>query len=162
RWLRAAEELAGVMVERFADPQGGGYFSTPAGQGDLIVRLKDLHDGSTPSGNAMAATGLLRLAVLTGTARWREEAESGLLAWRGGRRGRGRPRRRRRGGGGRGCSRCLWGRRVSLEWSPRPGLRARGRGCGFRILKRKRPSPPAPLPQSPIVFGSIVAVSSSL
>jgi uncharacterized protein YyaL (SSP411 family) len=83
RWLRVADELAGVMVERFADPQAGGFFTTPAGQDDLIARLKDLHDGSTPSGNAMAVTALLRLAELTGETRWRDEAERGLRAFRG-------------------------------------------------------------------------------
>jgi uncharacterized protein len=82
RWLKAAEELAGIMVERFADPAGG-FFTTPAGQDDLILRLRDQHDGSTPSGSAMAITGLLRLAELTGTVRWREEAELGLQAMRG-------------------------------------------------------------------------------
>jgi uncharacterized protein YyaL (SSP411 family) len=83
RWLRTAGELATVMVERFADPGGGGFFSTAAGQDDLIVRLKDLHDGSTPSGNAMAVTGLLRLAVLTGTTPWGDEAERSLRSLRG-------------------------------------------------------------------------------
>ena len=82
RWLEAAEELAGIMVDRFADPAGG-FFTTPAGQSDLIMRLKDQHDGSTPSGSAMAITGLLRLAELTGTTRWREEADRGLRAMRG-------------------------------------------------------------------------------
>ncbi len=82
RWLRSGEELAAIMVDRFADPAGG-FFTTPAGQNDLIMRLKDQHDGSTPSGSAMAITGLLRLAELTGTKRWREQADRGLRAMRG-------------------------------------------------------------------------------
>jgi uncharacterized protein YyaL (SSP411 family) len=81
-WVRAAEELAGIMVDRFADPAGG-FFTTPDGQDDLIMRLKDQHDGSTPSGSAMAVTGLLRLAELTGTSRWREVADRGLKAMAG-------------------------------------------------------------------------------
>jgi uncharacterized protein YyaL (SSP411 family) len=80
RWLRAAEELAGIMVDRFADGEAGGFFSTPAGQNDLILRLKDQHDSSIPSGSGMAVTGLVRLAELTGNARWREEADRGLRA----------------------------------------------------------------------------------
>jgi hypothetical protein len=83
RWVRAAEELAGIMVDRFGDRDPGGFFTTPDGQGDLIMRLKDQHDGSTPSGSSMAITGLLRLAELTGTARWREKADRGLRAMRG-------------------------------------------------------------------------------
>jgi uncharacterized protein YyaL (SSP411 family) len=83
RWVPAAEELAGIMVDRFADRDAGGFFTTPAAQDDLILRLKDQHDGSTPSGSAMAVTGLLRLAELTGNSRWREEADRGLQALRG-------------------------------------------------------------------------------
>lgn len=79
RWLTAAEQLAGVMVERFGDANGG-FFTTPAGQGDLILRMKDQHDASVPSGSAMAVTGLLRLAELTGTTRWRQFADGGLKA----------------------------------------------------------------------------------
>ncbi|HEY1380482.1 MAG TPA: thioredoxin domain-containing protein [Gemmataceae bacterium] len=83
RWLRDAEQLAGIMVDRFADREAGGFFTTPAGQGDLIMRLKDQHDASIPSGSGMAVTGLLRLAEMTGTARWRQEADRGLRALRG-------------------------------------------------------------------------------
>jgi hypothetical protein len=83
RWLKTAEELAGIMVERFADRDVGGFFTTAAGQDDLIMRLKDRHDGSTPSGSAMAITGLLRLTELTGTSPWHEEADRGLRAMRG-------------------------------------------------------------------------------
>ena len=82
-WLNTAEELAEIMVERFADQDAGGFFTTAAGQEDLIMRLKDRHDGSTPSGGAMAITGLLRLAELTGTTRWSDEADRGLRAMRG-------------------------------------------------------------------------------
>jgi uncharacterized protein YyaL (SSP411 family) len=82
RWLRTAEALAGIMVDYFADRDGGGYFSTPAGQADLIMRLKDRHDSSIPSGGGMAVSGLVRLAELTGNARWRKEADLGLGALR--------------------------------------------------------------------------------
>jgi uncharacterized protein YyaL (SSP411 family) len=82
RWVKSAEELAGIMVDRFADPAGG-FFTTPAGQDDLILRLKDQHDGSTPSGSSMGITTLLRLAELTGNSRWHTEADRGLRAMRG-------------------------------------------------------------------------------
>lgn len=78
RWLTSAESLAEIMLSRFGDAANGGFFSTAAGQSDLIVRLKDQHDSSTPSGSAVAITGLLRLAELTGNSRWRSEAERGL------------------------------------------------------------------------------------
>src|SRR3989440_2304111 len=66
RWLRSAGELADRMIEQFADAEGGGFFTTGRDHEELIIRLKDLHDGSTPSGNAMAVTALLRLAELLG------------------------------------------------------------------------------------------------
>ena len=65
RWIGAAAELAGVMIAEFADPAGG-FFYTGARHEALIARQKDLYDNATPSGSAMAATALLRLAALTG------------------------------------------------------------------------------------------------
>src|SRR5439155_22676483 len=81
-WLRAAEDLAGVMVEQFADTAGG-FFTTGADHEQLLVRMKDQHDGSTPSGNSVAITALLRLATLTGNDRWRQVAERALTAMAG-------------------------------------------------------------------------------
>src|SRR5262245_30982172 len=81
-WLGAAEEMAGVMAEQFADTAGG-FFTTGADHEQLLVRMKDQHDGSTPSGNSVAITALLRLASLTGTDRWRQTAERALTAMAG-------------------------------------------------------------------------------
>jgi uncharacterized protein YyaL (SSP411 family) len=78
RWLAAALELAGVMVEQFWDEQGGGFFFVGHDHEPLIVRGKDPQDGSTPSGNSMAATALLRLARLTGRHDLAEKAEQTL------------------------------------------------------------------------------------
>ena len=69
-WLDIAVKLADTMVELFADDKNGGFYFTPIHQTDLIARYKDHHDGSVPSGNAMAAYALLRLARLTGNERW--------------------------------------------------------------------------------------------
>ncbi len=66
RWVEAAVGLAGVMIEDFTDPIGGGFFYTGKGHEALIARQKDAYDNATPSGNAMAATALLRLGALTG------------------------------------------------------------------------------------------------
>ena len=32
RWFAAARELAETIIERFADPEQGGFFSTPVGR----------------------------------------------------------------------------------------------------------------------------------
>ena len=49
-------------VERFHDPADGGFFSTEAGQADLIFRQKPGFDNAIPSGNTLAARSLLRLS----------------------------------------------------------------------------------------------------
>ncbi|MGH9594453.1 MAG: thioredoxin domain-containing protein, partial [Bryobacteraceae bacterium] len=65
--LAWATRLAERAIERFEDPAGG-FFSTPAGKTDLVLRLKDDYDGAEPSGNSLMALGLLRLARITGRA----------------------------------------------------------------------------------------------
>jgi uncharacterized protein YyaL (SSP411 family) len=82
RWLREAVALAEVMISDFADPAGG-FFYTATGHEPLITRTKDSFDGSTPSGNAMAATALVRLAALTGRDDFRERGEKTLTAFAG-------------------------------------------------------------------------------
>lgn len=65
-WLRAALALTEHLVAQFQDADGGGFFYTSTDHERLIARLKETHDGSTPSGTAMAATALIRLGLLTG------------------------------------------------------------------------------------------------
>ena len=66
RWVESATDLARVMIDEFADPDEGGFFYTGKSHEALIARQKDAYDNATPSGNAMAATALLRLGALTG------------------------------------------------------------------------------------------------
>jgi uncharacterized protein len=66
RWFLEARTLADTMIERFADPDGGGFFSTASDAEPLIARRKDIDDTPIPSGASSAANGLLRLAALTG------------------------------------------------------------------------------------------------
>ncbi len=75
RWFLEAEALAETLIERFADPEHGGFFATAA-DGDrlLIARRKELEDTPIPSGAASAALGLLRLAALTGNADYERHA----------------------------------------------------------------------------------------
>ena len=80
RWIEAAGELAGVMIAEFHDPERGGFFYVGEGHERLIARQKDAYDNATPSGNAMAATALARLAALTGRADFDGLARSTLQA----------------------------------------------------------------------------------
>jgi uncharacterized protein len=78
RWFAEAQRLAEEIVNRFADPERGGFFSTAADGEALVARRKDLEDHPIPAGGSAAAFGLLRLARLTGEARW-EDAAAGQL-----------------------------------------------------------------------------------
>jgi uncharacterized protein YyaL (SSP411 family) len=78
RWLERAADLAKVMIDEFWDSAEGGFFYTGRHHEALITRIKDSHDGSTPSGNSMAATALLRLARRTGMDELRKKAEATL------------------------------------------------------------------------------------
>jgi uncharacterized protein len=77
RWFVAARELADAMLDHFTDPAGG-FFDTADDHQALITRPKGLQDNAMPSGNAMAALVLLRLAALTGESRYRAAAEGTL------------------------------------------------------------------------------------
>jgi uncharacterized protein YyaL (SSP411 family) len=78
RWLRQATALADETIDRFGDPQRGGFFSTAADGEALIARRKDLEDSPIPSGSSSAAVGLLRLAQLSGEARYERHALGAL------------------------------------------------------------------------------------
>lgn len=82
RYLQAAGELADVMLKHFADPTGPGFFFVADDHEQLIARTKDLHDGSTPSGNAVAVTVLLRLAKLLDRRDFAAKAEETLRGYR--------------------------------------------------------------------------------
>ncbi len=66
RWLRESHRLASLAVDLFVDLDGGGFFQTPVDGEQLVARKKELDDHPTPSGNAMLAYVLLRLARIWG------------------------------------------------------------------------------------------------
>jgi uncharacterized protein len=77
RWFTTARTLADAILERFVDPEGG-FFDTATDHERLVTRPKDTQDNATPSGSAAATLLLLRLAALTGDARYRGTAERAL------------------------------------------------------------------------------------
>jgi uncharacterized protein len=79
RWIDEAARLASLMLKHFEDRQRGGFFFTADDHEQLIARNKDLHDASVPSGNAMAATALLRLGKLCGKVEYLAAAERTLV-----------------------------------------------------------------------------------
>ncbi len=75
RWFAEARALADTILERFADPERGGFFAVAADH-SLIARRKELEDAPIPSGASAATFGLLRLAALTGESRYEDAALS--------------------------------------------------------------------------------------
>ena len=76
--LEFAEELAEVLLDQFEDREAGGFYFTARDHERLIHRPKPGHDNATPSGNAVAAWSLGRLAMLTGEDRYARAAERTL------------------------------------------------------------------------------------
>jgi hypothetical protein len=76
--LDFAIELAEAMIAKFYDPENGGFWQSAAGATDLILRVKDDHDGAEPSGNSVATLALLKLAAITGREDFKKPAEATL------------------------------------------------------------------------------------
>jgi uncharacterized protein YyaL (SSP411 family) len=79
-WLDEAIALQNVLEADFRDEQGGGFYQTRAGAEAPLGRRRPEDDGPTPSGNAVAAENLLRLAEFTGHDGRRAEADAVLRA----------------------------------------------------------------------------------
>ncbi|MCZ2115968.1 MAG: thioredoxin domain-containing protein [Anaerolineae bacterium] len=80
RWFAWARELADRMLAHFRDSEGGGFYDTSDDHETLLHRPKDVQDNATPSGNSMAATGLLMLSLYTGEGRYWDIAEAMVAA----------------------------------------------------------------------------------
>lgn len=74
--LAWALDLQALQDDLFWDPAGGGYFSSAEGAADVLIRIKELHDGAEPSAGAVSALNLLRLAAVTGSESHRKRAEA--------------------------------------------------------------------------------------
>jgi len=74
RWFHEARALADQTIERFADPERGGFFETASDAERLVARRKDLEDTPIPAGNSSMAFGLLRLAAFTGDRLYEDRA----------------------------------------------------------------------------------------
>lgn len=81
RWLNESKRLNDVLIEHYWDEQHGGFFFTSDDGENLIARSKSPSDGAIPSGNSIAASNLLRLAVLFDRKDYREKAEGILRAF---------------------------------------------------------------------------------
>lgn len=74
RHLMKALEYQSHLFSRFRDEHGGGFFFTSDDAETLLLRPKELYDGSVPSGNSVAYLNVLRLSRITGNAELQEKA----------------------------------------------------------------------------------------
>ncbi|MGA7234832.1 MAG: thioredoxin domain-containing protein [Bryobacteraceae bacterium] len=81
RHLQLATDLTLQMRDLFEDPEHGGFFSSPAGDESLVMRVKDDYDGAEPSGNSVALMNLLRLTQMTNRDEFRQSAARTLAAF---------------------------------------------------------------------------------
>jgi uncharacterized protein len=84
RYFDIAERAVRLAVERYGDPDGGGFFDRAkdaAPMGGLDVRRKPLQDSPTPGANSVAVIVLDRLYAFTGEELYREWAEKTLEAF---------------------------------------------------------------------------------
>jgi uncharacterized protein YyaL (SSP411 family) len=78
--LQFAQQLLEVLLARFADAAGGGFYFTSDDHEALIHRSKVFADDATPAGNGIAARVLLRFGYLLGEPRYLAAAERTLRA----------------------------------------------------------------------------------
>lgn len=79
-WVRAALALHATLAARFWDAGQGGFFATADDVASTLARRKPDDDLPAPSGNAVAAESLLRLAEFTGDETPRRRAEDTVRA----------------------------------------------------------------------------------
>ena len=87
-YYRFARAITEVMINKFYDATGGGFFDTaesPDGisLGVLAARRKPVQDSPTPAGNPLAAIALLRMYDFSNEPSYREQAEDTLEAFAG-------------------------------------------------------------------------------
>src|SRR6202034_4158969 len=85
-YFEIAERAMRLAVERYGDPDGGGFFDRAkdaAPMGGMEIRRKPLQDSPTPGANSVAAIVLDRLHGFTGEKLYRDWAEKTLEAFLG-------------------------------------------------------------------------------
>lgn len=80
-WLQVAAALTETQNRIFVDEKDGGFFDSSGEDKSILLRMKEEYDGAEPSGNAIAASNLLRLAQMLDRAEWRDLAEKTLHAF---------------------------------------------------------------------------------
>jgi hypothetical protein len=80
-YFREAQQIADLMIDKFHDQNGGGFFDAARNSnsyGVLATPRRPFQDSPTPAGNPMAAIALLRLYGYTNNESYRGKAEQTL------------------------------------------------------------------------------------
>jgi hypothetical protein len=80
RYLDQALAWQAALDRDYADSATGTYFLTAADAEGLVIRPASTSDEATPNHNAVEAQNLIRLAVLAGDDRWRDQADRLIAA----------------------------------------------------------------------------------
>ncbi|HRP55295.1 thioredoxin domain-containing protein [Agriterribacter sp.] len=73
-YLLRAKQLTGLVIDNFSEEDTGFFFYTHRNQQDIILRIKEIYDGATPSGNSIMAWNLHYLSLVFDNAAWRARA----------------------------------------------------------------------------------------
>jgi uncharacterized protein len=76
--LDFAIALAETLLAKFYDAENGGFWQSPPGAQDLILRVKEDYDSAEPSGNSVAIMTLLKLGEIAGRKEFKQAAEKSL------------------------------------------------------------------------------------
>ena len=78
QWLIEARTIADRMIDLFWDGDAGVFHDTGSDHEDLLVRPRNVFDNATPAGGSVAATALLKLALIFDDDEYRELAVRSL------------------------------------------------------------------------------------
>lgn len=79
KWLHEAEILTNYIIVEYSDTESPYFFYTKAGQGDVIIRKKEVYDGALPSSNALIAKLLHQLSLLLDKPEWGQRSHRMLI-----------------------------------------------------------------------------------
>lgn len=83
RWLNEAKSLTDDMLKWYGQEGHGGFYYTSSDHEKLFARPKEYSDGAQPSGNGIAARNLVKLASLSGDAKYLQAAHKSLAQFAG-------------------------------------------------------------------------------
>lgn len=81
QYLQFADTLQQTQVSLFHDPRKHGFYSTPADQPDILIRVKDGMDNAEPSTNGVSASNFFRLSSLLNDESYEKMARKTVAAF---------------------------------------------------------------------------------